>query len=159
MERVDKILQHPKYIEYMQRIATDEKDRIFCRHDLQHAIDVARIAYILVLENKLIMKKDMIYATALLHDIGRWKEYEESAEHAEASAELAAEILADCGFDAEEREFMLKAIRDHRKSGTQSTFLSSIIYKSDKMSRLCIDCDARDQCKRFANGGKINLYY
>jgi len=143
----------------MQKIEEDEKDRIFCRHDLQHCVDVARIAYILVLENRLVMKKDVIYATALLHDIGRWKEYEEGVEHASASAELAADILVDCGFDAEEREFMLKAIRDHRKNGTQSTFLSSIIYKSDKMSRLCVNCEVRDKCKRFADGGKVNLYY
>lgn len=159
MERVDKVLQHPKYREYMKQNQEAEKDRVFCHHDLQHALDVARIAYILVLENKLVMKKDVIYATALLHDIGRWKEYQENVDHASASAELAADILADCGFDAEEREFMLKAIRDHRKYGTQSTFLSSILYKSDKMSRLCINCPVIDQCKRFLEGGKMGLYY
>jgi len=159
LERVDKVLQHPKYQEYMKQNQEAEKDRAFCHHDLQHALDVARIAYILVLENKLVMKKDVIYATALLHDIGRWKEYQENVDHASASAELAVDILTDCGFDAEEREFMLKAIRDHRKDGTQSTFLSSILYKSDKMSRLCINCPVINQCKRFLEGGKMGLYY
>ncbi|MDK2800434.1 MAG: uncharacterized protein PWP27_361 [Clostridiales bacterium] len=159
MKRITKILNHPQYIEYLNRNAEAEKERVFCRHDLRHALEVARVAYIMVLENKLMIKKDIIYAAALLHDIGRWKEYASGVDHTVISAELAISILVDSGFDSEESEQILKAIQDHRKSGKQSTFLSSILYKSDKISRLCIECLVRNQCKRFSDGRQAELYY
>ena len=37
-----------------------EKSRIFCKHDLQHSLDVARIAYILNLEADLKIEKEII---------------------------------------------------------------------------------------------------
>ncbi|MBZ4644922.1 MAG: uncharacterized protein PWR27_862 [Petroclostridium sp.] len=159
MKRIAKILENPQYIDYLNRNAEAEKDRVFCHHDLCHAVDVARVAYIMVLENRLMIKKDIIYAAALLHDIGRWKEYAQGLDHAEVSAQLAVDILIDSGFNSEERDFILRAIRDHRKDGNQSTFFSSVLYKSDKMSRLCNECLAREQCKRFSDGRQPELYY
>ncbi|MGI6684337.1 MAG: HD domain-containing protein [Bacillota bacterium] len=61
-----------------------EINREFCCHQMQHALDVARIYYILFLEKyqdgissdlknmSVDQTKELIYATALLHDIGRW---------------------------------------------------------------------------------------
>jgi len=159
LKRVNIILNHPKYIDYMNKNADAEKDRVFCHHDLCHVIDVARVAYIMVLENKLLIKKDVVYAAALLHDIGRWKEYAEGMDHAVASAILAVEILIDSDFSGEEIEIILKAIRDHRKDNSQSTFLSSVLYKSDKICRPCIECIVRDKCKRFFDGRQPEFYY
>ena len=46
-----------------------EKERIFCRHGMEHLLDVARIAYITNLEEGLGIEKDVIYAAGLLHDV------------------------------------------------------------------------------------------
>ncbi|WP_128609458.1 HD domain-containing protein, partial [Clostridium haemolyticum] len=52
--------------------------------------------YIINLENKLSFNKDVIYACGLLHDVGRWQQYEESIPHEIASANLSEEILKEC---------------------------------------------------------------
>jgi HD superfamily phosphodiesterase len=51
MKRVELILQDKFYIDYIKRNTDDENVIKYCQHGLQHHIDVARIAYILVLEN------------------------------------------------------------------------------------------------------------
>ncbi len=60
------------------------------------------------------MSKDIIYATALLHDLGRADQYEKGISHEEAGAILAEEILTDCGYTREERKFMTDTILRHR---------------------------------------------
>ena len=73
MKRVDKVMNHPVFRENMEKIEQAELDRFFCRHGLQHILDVARIFYILALEQKLNADKELIYATAVIHDIGRYQ--------------------------------------------------------------------------------------
>ncbi|QEK11033.1 HD domain-containing protein [Crassaminicella thermophila] len=159
MERVNKILHNPKYIDYLNRNAQAEKNRIFCHHDLRHAIDVARVSYILALEENLSIKKEVIYAAALLHDIGRWKEYLQGIDHASASADLASEILKESGYIKEEKDLIYSAIRNHRKYNKQNPPLDKILYKSDKISRPCSECLVINQCKRFLNGGNPKIDY
>ncbi len=43
----------------------------YCRHGLEHLLDVARISYIQVLEDGLDYDENVLYAAALLHDIGK----------------------------------------------------------------------------------------
>lgn len=50
MQRVSRIINDSLYRECVERNAVYEKNRRFCRHDLQHMLDVARITYLLVLE-------------------------------------------------------------------------------------------------------------
>ncbi len=50
MHRVNRILLDPWYGECVERNAICELNRRFCRHDLQHMLDVARITYMIVLE-------------------------------------------------------------------------------------------------------------
>ncbi|WP_243131608.1 HD domain-containing protein [Desulfallas thermosapovorans] len=50
LRRANRIINDPRYKECIQRNAACEQTRRFCRHDLQHMLDVARITYILVLE-------------------------------------------------------------------------------------------------------------
>ena len=50
MNRINQILRHPLFIQYMDANAVKETDRIFCRHNISHVMDVARIAYILNIE-------------------------------------------------------------------------------------------------------------
>lgn len=135
MELVERILRHPAYNEYLHLNAESEKDRQFCIHDLQHALDVARIAYIIALERKLDINKEIIYITALLHDIGRWKQYRAGLDHALEGAFLAEEILHDIGVPDQAAELILAAIKGHRRKSKSSnnTISSNNIKNSNNI--------------------------
>ncbi len=145
--RLDRILQHPEYLRQMRRIEEAERDRVFCRHGLAHALDVARIMYIMALTYSLDYGKELIYAAALLHDIGRAEEYERHLSHHEEGARIAEGILKDCGFEAEQIERITGAIRQHRGiPGRQSLEFAGLLCKADKLSRNCFACRARKEC-------------
>lgn len=78
-----------------------------------------KIAYIRNLERNLGLKKESIYAAALLHDIGKYAQYEEGIPHEIKSAEIAGIILSDMPerirFTPAEQQEILTAIRGHRK--------------------------------------------
>lgn len=147
MQRVNCILENKKFKEYVRKNKEYEISRKFCYHDMQHFLDVARIAYIKVLENNLKIEKDIVYATALLHDIGRGLEYETGISHEKAGVELGSEILIECGYEKQEIGCILKAIGNHRNSNNLKNSLSEILYSSDKLSRCCFNCDAYKECK------------
>lgn len=144
MENVNKILHHPKYKSLLEELNELEKDREFCNHTLEHFLDVARIAYITVLEEGLNYNKEVIYSIALLHDIGRVLQYNKGIDHNEGSAMIANELLGETLFNKEEKDQIIKAIKDHRKESEDE--LSKIIYKSDKLSRNCFNCKAYEEC-------------
>lgn len=146
-------------MDYLKKIAEAEKDRIFCLHNLQHFLDVARLAYIMALERKINMEKEIIYAAALVHDIGRWKQYEDGVDHAVASAQLANDLLRDCEFEEKERVVILDAIRKHSSNKDLTTELDYLLYEADKASRLCVKCKSIHQCKRFVDETKPELLY
>ena len=108
-------------------------------------MNVARLAYIFKLERNYKVSKEEIYATAMLHDIGKWQQYQEGIPHEVASAEIAETILDETGFSAEEKERMVAAILAHRK-GTGESELAEIIYDADKLSRDCFTFRAEMQC-------------
>ncbi len=117
MERVHKIWEHPLYREQFQNLQLAESERRFCRHTLEHFLDVARLAYISSLENDVGLPKEIIYAAALLHDIGRYAQITRGISHEKAGAELAGRIMADCGFLPEEISAVQEAILNHRNTG------------------------------------------
>ncbi len=96
MTRVNRIRNHPLYRESLHNIEKLEQERIFCGHNAQHLLDTARLAYIENLELNLGISKEMIYAAALLHDIGRGLQYTEGIPHHGGGVKLAAPILKDC---------------------------------------------------------------
>ena len=110
MERVNQICKHPLWVESVKKIQALEQQRIFCRHSIPHFLDVARLSWIENLEQGLGISKELIYAAAMLHDIGRHLQYTEQIPHDKGSAMLAEEILKDCGFTQEEQEQILSAI-------------------------------------------------
>ena len=144
MNNIEKILNNPKYKELLKKLEELEENRVFCKHNLEHFLDVARISYIYVLENKLTYSKDIIYVIALLHDIGRVLEYEENIDHHNGSVILANELLKETNFKEEETELIIKAIENHRSESSDE--LSKIIYKADKLSRNCFNCKAKKEC-------------
>lgn len=150
MKRINQILKNEEYIKYLKKNKEAENDRIYCHHDIEHFLDVARIAYIISLEEKLNLDKEILYAMGLLHDIGRWMEYESGMDHALASKKLAEEILRDCEFRESEIQKILTAIESHRNIKNTSV-LGDLLYRADKLSRNCLHCSAIGTCKKFQN--------
>lgn len=147
MERIDAILQDSRFQYGLQRIVELEKERIFCCHRLDHLLDVARIAWIMVLEQNLPLKKEIVYGAALLHDLGRYRQYEEQIPHHQASAELAKEILPDAGYTVEEVDAIADAIGQHGDQTVSQSILAQVLYRADKLSRSCFQCAAQAECK------------
>ena len=145
-DRIEHIVKDEEYCRRMKHITESEYDRIYCRHGLGHALSVARIAYIMNLEAGYGLEREMIYAAALLHDIGRYSEYEGELSHHEAGARLAAEILQRDGFFEDEIKVITDAIGGHKKKCSEAGSLADVLYRADKLSRNCFLCDAREQC-------------
>lgn len=147
MERIHAICNHPSWKENVEQIRRLEQERIFCKHDPQHFLDVARLAWIENLEKNLEISKELIYAAAFLHDIGRHLQYQEGIPHDKGSALVAEKILNDCGFSKTEQEEILSAILQHREKETRTlNSLSGLIYRADKASRACLFCHAQKAC-------------
>lgn len=147
MERIQKIWAHPLYQDQYQKLQQAEQDRIFCKHDLAHFLDVARLAYLYKLEEKKPLSKALIYAAALLHDLGRYEEMTVGTPHEVASVKLAGRIMPDCGFDSVSLISVQNAILGHRKNTpVAESRLADYLYRADKQSRCCFACPAAEAC-------------
>ncbi|WP_301871087.1 HD domain-containing protein [Collinsella tanakaei] len=190
MPRVDAVWNHPVYQERYRVLQRAERDRAFCSHDLQHFLDVARIAWTVLLERGVAVSyadalsggdaaadahwpkvaRDVVYAAALLHDIGRADEYESGEPHDIAGPRIAAEILGtveqDKRFSSGECEQILAAIAHHRTSAgcaggasaegvCSAGALADALRYADKAARACYACPARELCNW--PDGKKNL--
>ena len=171
MKRVNNIINDSVFRTELQRIDKYEKDRIYCRHGINHMMDVARIAYIYVLEKPYEVDKEIVYAAALLHDIGRGRQYETGENHDAAGVRIAADILSRSGFSDDECKLILSAVAGHRgytdikcgdiqsdkaimkthlfSGGSEVTAeeFASLIKTADNESRQCFMCSASDTCK------------
>ena len=146
MDRYNLILNHPEYLKRLKKLRQLEQDRVFCRHDITHSLDVARIMYIISLEKKYNIDKDIIYATALLHDTGRREQYNDNIPHNLASVKIAQSILSDCRYSDSEIEEICVAICKHRKKTQVRSRLTELLFSADKLSRLCFECKAEKEC-------------
>lgn len=164
MKRVEHLLKDALYIDYMKKNTDEENIIKYCQHGLQHHIDVARIAYILVLENNdlnyfvkssgvsgKLAAKECIYAAGLLHDIGKWNEYKTGIDHASYGAILAHEILPRTFFTPMEIEMICRAIYEHRNISRDMSFLGERIHRADNLSRVCSQCEERAICPKRGN--------
>lgn len=159
MDRIDKIISHTLFIECIKENRSAEEDRIFCCHDMAHFLDVARIGTIIAMEEGLNIDRELIYGAALLHDIGKYRQYKSDVPHEQASAEIAPKILSDCGFTQEETAVIIEAILAHRDSASAlEKNLSGVLYRADKLSRPCFSCPASPECnwKESKKNLKIN---
>ena len=145
MNRIDIIIQSPQYVDLLNRLQVLETDRIFCRHDMSHFMSVARLMWKEVLEQQLSADREVVYAAALLHDMGRVEQMEHGTPHEQASAEFAQQILPDAGFNEEELSEVTAAILSHREDCSVSE-LGKILYQADKRSRACWCCSASNLC-------------
>lgn len=160
MERIDKILKHDLFIENLKKNKAAEAERCFCRHDMTHFLDVARIGVILNMKEQQGVAEELIYAAGLLHDIGRHRQYSEGIPHEQASAEIAPDILKDCGFDEKETSVIVEAILCHRDSASaEAEGLKGILYRADKASRACFACEAERDCNWKDNRKNLKILY
>jgi len=174
MKRIELIMNNPFFQQCMEKNTAKEVERKFCKHDLQHMIDVSRITYILVLEHgdfrqfvqehRLVSRqaaKELIYAAGLLHDIARWREYETGEDHAMVGADYAQEVLARCDFSPHEIKIIARAIHEHRTVVENMSFLGERLYRADNLARACSQCDVRDLCYKFKDmetGAQLLIY-
>jgi uncharacterized protein len=157
MDRFNCILNDERYIYYLKRNKQFEKDRKFCKHNLKHFLDVARIAQSINLEENLGFGKEIIYTTAILHDIGRSLQYENDTPHEIASWEIAKDILKDYKYSKEEIEFIKQGILGHRDKKNENFAL--LMYRADKLSRLCIACKSAHECNWSDEKKNFKIYY
>ncbi len=148
MERIRRIQKHPLFMELCAKIELAEEERPFCGHTIGHFLDVARLMYIYCLEDGSSLDKELIYAAALLHDLGRYEQMTKGTPHHLAGAAIASRVMEECGFDQEEIKHVCAAITGHRdKQSAESTDpLTSYLYKADKKSRSCFCCPAEREC-------------
>lgn len=161
MERVNKLLHHPDFIKNLNHLEALEINRIYCHHGLSHLLDVARIACLLqykkIDSSPIVSFSDeIVYASALLHDIGRVLQYEQNIPHETAGLSLAKQILQDCNFTISEQDLILDAIQFHRINmdcinntyyhTEKATALRCLLHNADKLSRNCFACAAANDC-------------
>ncbi len=166
MKRVEAVLASASYKMYMEKIAELESERRFCRHDRSHCWETARTAAVLFLLGEVPCPElcgyseeqacELIYAAAFLHDIGRFREYEDAAkDHAVEGAMLARPLLEEAGFAEAETDLILSAIAHHRRKDNAGFDL--LLSRADKESRPCYDCYALADCKKYRDGGKPKI--
>ena len=156
MRRVNQIYDHPIFQKKYRALQEAEKDRMFCKHTLEHFIDVARLMYIFSLEHHLSISKEAIYAMALMHDIGRIDQIEKGIPHEQAGADLCDVILPDCGFTKEETDTIKASILHHRNAvNDKKNPYYEMLYWADKKSRNCYACEMQEECNW--DEGKMNL--
>lgn len=167
MERVQRIYTHPLYQRELNELKNAERERVYCKHDEAHFLAVARIMYINCLESSIEFPKELIYAAAFLHDVGRAAQYRGGVPHEEASVRLAAQIMPECGFRDEETSLVCALIAAHRNrkawtdisktntstnsaaasaESTDTETLAALFYEADKQSRSCFCCEAASTC-------------
>ncbi|MBP5222870.1 MAG: HD domain-containing protein [Lachnospiraceae bacterium] len=158
MDKADRILKHREYHINLEKNCEAEAKRCFCHHEMVHFLDVARSGWILNLEQNAGIRKELLYGAALLHDIGKHRQYLEGIPHEIASAEIAEKILRDCGFSEEENSMICDAIRSHRDASVkEEKSLRGILYRADKLSRACFACPAEAECNWTAEKKNLRL--
>ena len=100
-----------------------------------------------------------MYGAALLHDLGRYRQYEDGTPHHQASAALAETILPDAGYTAEETAMIAAAIGQHGAAADAQGQLARILYDADKLSRNCFQCSAQAECKWLPEKRNTTILY
>lgn len=155
-KRTEELLNNRLYQEELEKLLSYEKDRMFCKHDLTHFKQVAHIASVVARQNQLSIPEAEIEITALLHDMGRVKQYEKGISHEKAGVAFAGEILFSLGCDLDMVHRVCHAIA-HHSMRENSEFrltkahemkeLGELISYADQFSRTCYSCKVRGECK------------
>lgn len=152
----NKILKNDTYRLLYEHLQNFEKDRIFCHHNMEHFLSVARITMLSCSEKNIAADPEIIYSAALLHDIGRAEEYSSGTPHDEAGITAAEKILDETGCENTAKEKILSLIKYHRQKDNFPESVEAVFYEADKKSRNCFMCPAFEKCNW--DKSKKNLY-
>lgn len=147
LELANRILKNEYYISQLSQLEELETDRVFCRHNMEHFLSVARITVILCSRSGIVIDDDVVYSAALLHDIGRVEEYRDGIPHDIASQATAERVLDEISCPEAEKQQIISLIADHRKNGLAPDTPEAMFGTADKLSRNCFECRARKHCK------------
>lgn len=103
-------------------------------HDAQHVLRVTRAALAIARAYPQV-DVELLEAAALLHDIGRAREFATGENHAEAGARMAREYLLSIGWEAARAEAAAACIRTHRFRGKHppQSLEAQILFDADKL--------------------------
>lgn len=162
MDRIEKLKADPLYLECLSNNGLRERDREFCRHDDQHMLLVSQISCQIISETAGFAgfarreglpgpeeAAEVVRAAGLLHDMGRWKQYDSGENHAPAGARLARGVLKRAGFSPAEIRIITRAILEHRRAGPGASCLGRVLCLADDLSRPCGSCGARSGCYKY----------
>lgn len=112
MERINILWKQEDFQKLLLDLENKESDRIYCRHGREHIFAVARLMWIACLEEQKgeDIAKELVYAVAFLHDLGRCSG---GKNHAAESARIAGRLLPLCGYSEEETGLAQFAIWMH----------------------------------------------
>lgn len=166
LDRINAIINNSEYQDWIIANNQAEYGSEYCRHGLEHAFDVARIAYELWLDHQgNPLARDIVYATALLHDIGYWSKFEALQDDSEenccehtadlndnqetpfqTAAVLAEDILFDAGYHPAMIAEIQKAILNMETDSKEG--LSVILRRANELSRPCFICPMKNKCQK-----------
>lgn len=146
MDKIQGILNHPIFEGSLKKIEQLEVDRKYCKHDMKHFTTVAKIMQKINEQEKLAYSVEQIYGAALLHDLGKFIQYETGEAHQYAGLRIAEIIMSDVGYDEADITLIIKGISEHSGWNQRSGF-SELLRRSDKLSRPCYECKVSEQCK------------
>ena len=146
LELTNRILKNREYQRVLSQLREMEADRVFCRHDIQHFLDVARLAVILCNDWGVSCDRDIIYAAALLHDIGRVQEMQCGIPHDIAGQAVADVILSDISCPDDAKKQIISLIASHRSAAPKKSQLEQVFCEADKRSRSCYCCAVQAMC-------------
>ncbi|MFZ5642708.1 MAG: HD domain-containing protein [Bacillota bacterium] len=162
MDRLEIIKEDPFYLECLLLNGERERDRLFCRHDYRHMLIVSQISFKIINDTGQKVEfirfeglagpreaMEVIYAAGLLHDIGRWRQYDSGEDHAIAGSKMARAVLERARFSEKEIELITRAIREHRRAAPGQSLLGRVICLADDLSRPCTTCKARLDCYKY----------
>lgn len=117
-----------------------EKELSCSAHNLDHVMRVYRLSLLLA-KNEKNVDLDVLIPAALLHDIARVKESNDSTgatDHAIIGSEVAEEILRDLGYEEDKIEEIKHCIATHRfRSGNEpKTIEAKILFDADKLDAI-----------------------
>lgn len=156
LEITNRILKNRNYIAQLSLLKELETDREFCRHDMEHFLSVARITMHMCREMGVRADRDLVYAAALLHDIGRTQEMTMGIPHDLAGQALADCILSEVNCPEAMKSRIIGLIAAHRDITKAGDELGRIFCAADKKSRKCFDCPVLERCNW--PDDKKNLY-
>ena len=160
--RIGVVRKDPFYLDCLSLNGERERDRLFCRHDYRHMVLVSQISCKIIKQtgglSKLIKTEglngikpalEVVYAAGLLHDMGRWRQYDTGEDHALAGSVMAGSVLKRAGFSEREAVVITRAIREHRKTLPGQSYLGRVLCLADDLSRPCGSCSSRLDCYKY----------